>query len=318
MIRQMDRMSRSPRAARINLLLLAAVIVLLGVEVVRSVGNLRNELDRTKSVATQAALADSGVGPGSNQVPAEILAPRLLDDHDDLESFLDQFARDHYRVFVVKGQGSFHLDDGRDEIKDELRMGRMWKPQLVKLLAQRVRPGSTAIDVGAHIGTHTMVMAWAVGKQGRVYAFEPRRRSYRELYYNLQLNGLRNVVPLRFAVGDEPAVIEMNPGTGEPGGGSGGDQAELRSIDSFGFHNVSVIKIDVDGSEDHVLQGARRTITRDRPILIFEIQSGADFNTARPELRAKIVHTIQVVEQMGYLVTRQGVADYLGAPRGMP
>ncbi len=320
MMERMDRTARSPRATRINLGLVAVLIALLGLEVARGVRDLHNELRLTKAAAAQAARAGAPGGPASNQAPADLLAPRLLDEHDDLESFLDQFPRERYRVFAVKGQGSFYFDDGRDELKDVLKTGRMWKPQLQRLIAQRVRPGSTALDVGAHIGEQTVAMAWAVGPQGRVYAFEPQRKLYRELHYNLQLNHLSNIVPLRFALGDAPAVIESPRGTArrEDGIGPGGERVESRSIDSFGFHDVSFIKVDVDGFEDHVLAGARQTITRDRPTLIVGIQGDSNFDTARPELRAKIVHTIQSLEQLGYVVTRQGIADYLAAPRGEP
>jgi hypothetical protein len=209
MMTPMPVSSTNPRAKRINLLMLAVVIVLLGVEVARGVGGLRAELQRAPSA------------PGGNQVAAELLAPRLLDDRDDLTSFLDDFAPERYRVFVS------------------------------------------------------------------------------------------HVVPLRFAAGRESAVITL-PGP------TPGEAAEVRSLDSFGFHDLSLIRIDADSAEDGVLEGARKTLARERPTLLVAIRGDADFNTALPELRAQIVHTIQLIEQMGYLVTRLGVADYLGTPRGTP
>ena len=254
----------------------------------------------------------------NNEVPSELLAPRLLDDRKEFASYLAQFPKDHYRMVEVRGQGRFYLDDGRDLIKDILRAGKMWEPEIHALLQLKVQPGSTALDVGAHIGTHTIALAKAVGPEGRVYAFEPQRKIFRELVYNLQLNDLHNVVPLRFAAGDTPAVIEMNPtaagNEGQTSIGAGGDKAEIRTIDSFGFRNVSLIKIDVESFEDHVLEGARATIRREKPTLFVEIQCSESFDSAPPEMRAKIVHTIQLIEQMGYFVTRLDGADYMAVP----
>ncbi|NBR78651.1 MAG: FkbM family methyltransferase, partial [Alphaproteobacteria bacterium] len=53
-----------------------------------------------------------------------------------------------------------------------------------------------------------------------------------------------------------------------------GDQAELRTIDSFGFRNVSLLKIDVESLEDQVLDGARETILESKPVILAEIQGG--------------------------------------------
>jgi FkbM family methyltransferase len=303
---------------RLSLWLLAALLALLAVEVVRGVVDVRRELRQADHATARSAEVAAPDQAASNEVPAEVLAPRLLDDREDLERYLDQFPKEKYRIVRVEGLGNFYLDDAADVIKDALRGGLVWEPHIHNLVAKNLRPGTTALDVGAHIGTYTVPMAKAVGEQGRVYAFEPQRKIFRELVHNLQLNGLHNAVPLRFAVGDAPAVIEMNRATeGNEGGtsvGAGGDKAELRTIDSFGFRNVSVIKIDVESFEEHVLLGARKTIVEQRPVLFVEIRGDANFDNARPEMRAKIVHTIQLMEQMGYFVTRTSNSDYLGLP----
>ena len=52
-------------------------------------------------------------------------------------------------------------------------------------------------------------------------------------------------------------------------------EVEVRTLDSFAFRDVCVIKVDVEGSEMEVLEGARETILRDRPPLIVELLTGA-------------------------------------------
>jgi FkbM family methyltransferase len=257
--------------------------------------------------------------PRPNIVPREMLDSRLLSDREEMARYLSQFPRNEYEVATVPGLGKFYLDDQRDFLKDYLRKGRMWDAHIADWLRRLSRPGSTAIDAGAHIGVHTVTIAKALGPDGVVYAFEPQKKLFRELYHNLKLNNLDNAVPLRFALGDQPGIIEMNPASlGNEGGtaiGTGGDQAELRTIDSFEFQNVSLIKIDVEGYEDPVLEGARKTIETQKPFLVIEIQGSADFDTAPPPLRDKIVSTIQKIEAMGYRVLRESGADYVCVPQ---
>lgn len=257
-----------------------------------------------------------------NQISAEALAPRLLDDREEIAAYLDAFPVDEYKVYPIPGgiiTGSVYMDDVNDVIKDMLKEGRMWEPGVVKMIAHSAERGTTILDVGAHIGTHTLVMSKLAGPAGRVYAFEPQRKIYRELVYNMRLNDAHNVVPMRYAAGDTNDVIEMNPATeGNEGGtsvGVGGDEAELRTIDSFGFSNVSLIKLDVEHLEDQVLEGARQTILDNKPIILVEIQGGYFLDTAPPEILAKKEATIKRIEDMGYAVVRFGDYDYVATPR---
>ncbi len=268
------------------------------------------------------AMPQSPATPVDNDRPAEILEPQLLDDTAETATYLDAFPEAEYQIVGVVGVGRFHVDTRPDTVKDVLREGHPWEPHIRDLLTRLVQPGTTALDIGAHIGTHTLTMAQQAGADGRVYAFEPQRKLHRELTRNMELNGLDNVVPLRYAVGAEAAVIEMNASDGLNEGGTsvgrGGDRTELRTLDSFGFHNVSVMKIDVEGFEDPVLEGARQTIARERPVILVEILGGFDFDRAWPEERAAIGQTIRTIEDMGYLVQRVSMYDYVAFPLALP
>ena len=75
-------------------------------------------------------------------------------------------------------------------------------------------PGGVALDVGAYIGTHTMLMGRLIG-DGRVHAFEPQSRTFEELRVNIAINGLQDiVVPWRLALSDAPATLTMNAAAG--------------------------------------------------------------------------------------------------------
>lgn len=269
------------------------------------------------AVAVAAAACREAEQP---PLPEIATAPLVLHDAADLEAYLDAFPSDQYQVHEVPGVGRFYIDDPDERIKKYIVEGRKWEEHIIEALEKYVRPGSVAVDVGAHIGTHTLTMSRLVGPSGRVYAFEPVKKIYRELCRNLELNGITNVVPLRFALGKGPAsVIEMNPiHPGEEGGtsvGHGGDQVELRTLDSFGFEQVSLIKIDVEGFELPVLDGAEETIRRNRPVLVAEILGGYDYETAPPDARMQIDVTRWRIGGLGYSVNRIQKQDFLGLPK---
>ena len=272
--------------------------------------------------ACDRAVPLGGVGPSSPTAfvrDVSALAPVVLHDEADTARYLEAFPLAAYRLRPSEGVGQFYIDTSADVIKAVLDAGEAWEPEIRDLLAQHVRQGTSALDVGAHIGTHTITLARGVGSQGHVFAFEPQKKLFRELQMNVRANQIGNVTPLRFALGDgDPRVVEMEPDIGGNEGGNavgpGGDRVELRTVDSFGFTNVSLIKIDAEGYEDHVLDGAARTIATQRPVLIVEIMGGTDYATATAEQRAGIDRTKARMRQWGYTVTQVSGHDYLGLP----
>ncbi len=256
-------------------------------------------------------------------LPQPATAPTVLRDSEETREFLNAFPVARYRPFGVPGVGQFFVDDAEDLIKRAVAGGAQWEPHVLALFEEYVRPGTVVLEVGAHIGTHAVPVSRLVGPWGRVYAFEPQRKLHRELHHNLALNGVTNVVPLRFAIGSGDArVVTMNPSMpGNEGGtaiGSGGDPVELRSLDSFGFERVTVIKIDVEGFEDEVLAGAADTIRRSRPALLIEIMGGYRYDTAPPDVLDRIHATQNRIEALGYSVEHVRGADYLALPRPLP
>ena len=252
-------------------------------------------------------------------LPLPHLEPQVLDDGKRQRNYLNSWPAADYEIHRLKDIGWFFIDDPDDYIKSRIVEDRHWEEDVTEWLESHIRPGTVALDVGAHIGTHTVLMSELVGPRGRVYAFEPQWKVFRELYYNLALNGSNNAVALRYALGDgEPTVIEMNPATeGNEGGtgvGAGGDRVELRTLDSFRFQKVSLLKIDVEGFENPVLDGARRTIRRERPAIIIEIMGGHVYDEAPPEIRQQIDVTRSKIEDLGYTFTDVAHHNYLALP----
>ncbi|MEE8409069.1 MAG: FkbM family methyltransferase [Myxococcota bacterium] len=153
-----------------------------------------------------------------------------------------------------------------------------------------VNPGDTVLDIGANIGAHTLPLAHRVGPRGRVVAFEPTEFAFRKLMRNLELNQelAHRVSPVHaLLVRDEAATPPSRIHSSwplvrsdalHPGHGgalkSTGDCKAVRLDDWIAdneLQRVDFIKLDVDGSELHVLGGGRRTLENDRPLILLEL-----------------------------------------------
>ena len=148
----------------------------------------------------------------------------------------------------------------------------------VRLLDQMIRPGMTVVDVGAHIGAHTIFFAKKAGSKGRVVAFEPQRVLYHILCGNLALNLLHNVTAINAGLGSKAAratLPRINYARGGNFGGYGldkwdGEDVPVLPLDSYHLESCHVIKIDVEGMERNVLEGAQKTLAEHRPLLYIE------------------------------------------------
>src|SRR5262245_39737354 len=101
-------------------------------------------------------------------------------------------------VHVVDGRHGRFFFHGQDEVvgRSLARYGE-YSEQEVTVMQKVLRPGDTAIDVGANIGALTVPMAKIVGPSGRVIAYEPGRESAALLHRNLAANELEEIVEVR-------------------------------------------------------------------------------------------------------------------------
>jgi FkbM family methyltransferase len=249
------------------------------------------------------------------------LKANCVDDPQELEHYVSSFPLQNYAIYNVPLQGKFYAEpDRNDSIKNLLRIGQAWEPYILEYINKYALPGTVVLDIGAHIGTFTMAMSKTVGEKGTVYAFEPQKKIYRELRKNCELNDITNVTCHRIAIGDKQQIIEMDvetfPGSeGSTNIGHGGDIAEMRTIDSFNLTNISFVKIDVERSEEQVLDGMINTILQNKPVIVIELQGGYLWESAPPHIRKKMINSIQKLERLGYTVTRICNHDYLAFPK---
>lgn len=173
--------------------------------------------------------------------------------------------------------------------------------------------GLDIIDIGANNGQFSVDFAHLVGNQGRVHSFEPQRILYYQLCAQVFMNGLDNVFCHNVALGNEEGVVEMekpdyyskdhvNFGDVCVKNSSTGIDTEsvrLKKLDSYKFNRVAFIKLDVQGYEPFVLEGAVNTIQEHRPYMMIEFEEPTLNKFGKSEEALK-----EQVESLGYVVKR--------------
>jgi FkbM family methyltransferase len=176
------------------------------------------------------------------------------------------------------------------------------------------------LDIGSNIGTYVVPLAKEFPGI-EFYSFEPQRIVFYQLCSNIILNGLENVHATNKGLSDTPAqievitpdyMVEINVGAFSLDAGvhennnqcstqGRSEKIQIERLDDYGFQNVRLIKIDVEGLEMSVIKGGLETIkANDYPPIIFETWSIMDwYKERRKELLA-------YVESLGYHITTIG------------
>lgn len=172
---------------------------------------------------------------------------------------------------------------------------------------RRLRPGDVFIDAGGYHGWYTLLASRSVGEGGRVVAFEPNPASFETLTQNLALNGCGNVRALDVALAGVDGSVSLFTGPDDGVASSLGKvqgwerevRVPARRLDAIlkemDIQHVTLLKIDVEGAELDLLNGAPATLATSRPAVIFEVNPAAARNTGVPEHAAW-----DLLEGMGY------------------
>lgn len=163
----------------------------------------------------------------------------------------------------------------------------------MRFVSRLLRPGMTAVDVGAHHGLYTLLAAKLVGHRGKVLAFEPSSRERRRLERHVRLNGMANVTVDERAVADASGEADFFLVQGfrdwgnslrPPAVPEATEQVRVKvcrlaeALTQRGVEAVDFIKLDAEGAELAVLRGAREFLQRTpRPAILAEVQ---DLRTA--------------------------------------
>jgi len=139
----------------------------------------------------------------------------------------------------------------------------------------------TFIDIGANIGKYTIMVGKKVRKNGKVLAIEPEEENYKLLLQNIKINNLTNITPLKLACLNKDIKLKLYLKDNDRGGHSikeqfGGKYQKVKGqkldtiIKNLKIEKVDLIKVDAEGAEPEVLNGASKILSKSHPKIIFE------------------------------------------------
>lgn len=208
-------------------------------------------------------------------------------------------------------------------------------------------PGSTALDLGAHTGKHTLPMAHSVGETGRLYAFEPIPEKFSLLLEKLNKGRYAQVSAFNVCCARSNGVVNFIYLPTDPGKSAihvrkshEGEQIEkivrpclAVRLDDFltNIDQLEFIKMDIEGAELEAMIGASELIARTRPIIHMEIgpPSLEAFGTAPGAIYEFLQRagyeimdifgiSLPTIEHYLESVGARGAYDYFAVPIGDP
>jgi FkbM family methyltransferase len=171
-----------------------------------------------------------------------------------------------------------------------------YEEETTRLFESLVKPGMLVIDVGAHVGYYSLLAARGVGTTGKVYSFEPEPDNYGLLQANIQRNVYTNIESLSKAVSDRVGSVTLFLTALDTGRHSyyahglperGKLEVESTTIDAFldaaRWPKVGLVKVDVEGAENDVLEGMGQLLRRSQDLkLIIEFSPTLLQNAGTP------------------------------------
>tara|TARA_B110000967_G_C18720112_1_gene477178 strand:- start:36 stop:746 length:711 start_codon:yes stop_codon:yes gene_type:complete len=192
-----------------------------------------------------------------------------------------------------------------------------WEKNISNILYDNALPNTNVIDIGAFIGTHTLALADISKKgNGKVYSFEPQPWAYENIKESLKKNKIKNVKVYNIVLSNEIGSIKFC--SDSTGGSSVCTErskkinswnnvynVKMNTLDKYNFKNISIIKIDVEGHEINVLNGALNTILKNKPKILIEVWN-------RPKRKKEF---LEFMKKINYKVKKISGEDYLCSPK---
>ncbi len=208
---------------------------------------------------------------------------------------------------IVKGKHGYFICNSFDRIisRSMIKYGE-YSENTVEFFQSVLHYECVVIEVGSFFGNHTVPLANAVGKSGRVYAFEPIHAFYYMLCGNIAINNLTQVDAQMIPIGDTERKAPISPIQLDRNFNYGGIdirkfpfgyEAQMKTLDGIfikedekqNLKRLDLVVIDVNGMEAEVLKGSKQLLEKYTP----HIYLGNNFPKFSPA-------TIRAAEELGY------------------
>ncbi|MEK6968833.1 MAG: FkbM family methyltransferase [Nanoarchaeota archaeon] len=206
--------------------------------------------------------------------------------------------------FIIKKIKTNHVEiDGHKiylDKPDSMRLSTRgyFESEITESFKNYVKEGDTVVDIGAHIGYHTLTLAKLVGEKGKVYAFEPCPEIFELLKKNINVNGYKNVILINKAVSnsaDKHIFYVDKTGRNSLINSTSIKLTQSIEVDTIRLDDLNIkpnlIKMDIEGGEIKALRGMNDTIKKNQVVLITEY---APFYFEDP------TELIRIIEEVGF------------------
>ncbi len=202
--------------------------------------------------------------------------------------------------------------DSHEPAERWLMFSGNYQPALTGMLQRHTKPGAYCLDVGANLGFYTVKFGQWVGKSGHVAAFEANPVMAERVRKNVRLNGFSHVEVIENAVHDHPDTLEFyisdSPGKSSIYAISNPVKkitVKAITLDDYlrDWSRLDVIKMDIEGNDCLGLIGARESIRRFRPFIVFEYRFETPGEQSKQvfDLLAELGYQVQALERDGHL-----------------
>jgi len=185
-----------------------------------------------------------------------------------------------YLILKDFGENKMYLIKDDPGISKTLRKTNGYKLrelEFMSLIRKHVKRGHVCFDIGANIGYLTLILAKLVGKNGLIYAVEPKTKNYKVLKKNIELNNYKNVITKKIAISDKVDMDKKtkffvsghsNLGSLSKNRASSGNikMVNTQTVDNFlqDKELPDIYEFDVEGHEVNILNGMHKTAEKSK------------------------------------------------------
>lgn len=197
------------------------------------------------------------------------------------DSYLADLLHKHLDPYLKTTEANIDGHQMLLDSKDSLNLSifGVYEPLETELIKKIIKTGDTVIDIGANIGYYTLILARLVGKNGKVYAFEPEPKNFSILSKNVKINGYKNIILVKKAVSNKSGKVRLYLSKDNLGDHRIYQSEEKRQfievdiirLDDYfceSKEKISFIKIDTQGSEGGVFAGMTNILKKNKNLKI--------------------------------------------------